>query len=53
MTQKNKESMQRAIGILEGVSWMIENNNLQDAICTACEILDAVFNSEENDDGDL
>jgi len=52
MTQKNKENMQRAIGILEGVSWMVENNNLQDAICTACEILDAVVKSEEGETDD-
>jgi hypothetical protein len=46
MTQKNKENMQRAIGIIEGVSWVLETN-VQDALCVAVEILDEIVRSEE------
>ncbi len=46
MTQKNRENMQRAIGIIEGISWAMEQN-AQDALCVAVEILDEVMKSEE------
>lgn len=45
MTQENREKMQRAIGIIEGVSWLLETNT-QDALCAAVEILDEVLESE-------
>lgn len=47
MTQENRENMNRAIGIIEGVAWC-SDDKLADALCTACEILSAVMKSEEN-----
>ena len=46
MTQKNRENMQRAIGIIEGVSW-VSDDKTAEALITACEILMAVVDSEK------
>ena len=46
MTQKNRENMQRALGIIEGIAWVSERQTA-DALITACEILMAVIDSEE------
>jgi hypothetical protein len=45
MTRENRESMQRAIGIIEGISWAA-NSKVQDALSVACEILDEVLKNE-------
>jgi hypothetical protein len=45
MTQENREKMQRAIGIIEGVSWALKTNQC-DALREAVEILDEVLKSE-------
>ena len=51
MTLKNKETMQRAIGIIEGISWASTDEKLADALLCVVEILDSVIESEnkEND----
>lgn len=46
MTQNNRESMQRAIGIIEGASYGA-STRLQDALITAVEMLDAILNDKE------
>lgn len=46
MTQNNRETMQRAIGIIEGVSWGAPQR-VGDALAVACEMLDAILNDEE------
>jgi hypothetical protein len=46
MTRNNRESMQRAIGIIEGVSWGASQRVI-DALSTAAEILDAILNDKE------
>ena len=49
MTQDNRETMQRAIGILEG-AYFVASTKVQDAIQCAVEMIDGVMNSEgEND----
>jgi hypothetical protein len=45
MTQENREKMQRAIGIIEGVSWTLKTIQ-SDALREAVEILDEVLESE-------
>ena len=46
MTQKNKEMMQRAIGIIEGASF-VASVRIQDALALATELLDSVLDSED------
>lgn len=46
MTRENRETMQRAIGIIEGASYGA-NSSVQDALCTALEMLDEVLKDEE------
>lgn len=47
MTSENRENMHRAIGIIEGVSW-VADDKIADALVAVCEILSAVMKSEEN-----
>ena len=46
MTINNRETMQRAIGIIEGASYGA-NSRVQDALITAIEMLDTVLNDED------
>ena len=46
MTQNNRESIQRAVGIIEGVSFVV-SEKVQDALVVVIEILDAVLEKEE------
>lgn len=46
MTQENRETMQRALGIIEGASFGA-NSRVQNALALACEMLDNVLNDEE------
>lgn len=46
MTQKNRENMQRAIGIIEGVAYGASSRVIE-ALDVACDILYEVLNSEE------
>ena len=48
MTQNNRETMQRAIGIIEGASYGA-NSRVQDALITAVEMLDEVLKDEEKE----
>lgn len=45
MTLENRESRQRAIGIIEGASWGA-NARVQDALAVAVEMLDGVLKEE-------
>lgn len=45
MTKSNRETMQRALGIIEGASFGA-NIRVQDALALACEMLDSVLNDE-------
>ena len=49
MKQKNRETMERAIGIVEGLSWA-EEGKMSEALVTVCEILDAVMKDEETEE---
>ncbi len=49
MKAKNREELQRAVGIIEGVSYGA-GKRIQDALCTALEVIDQVLMSEEEDD---
>ena len=46
MTLNNRETMQRAIGIIEGASYGA-SSRIQDALITAVEMLDAVLSDKE------
>ena len=50
MTLENRMTMERAIGILEGVSYGVEER-IQNALLTVCEMLDEVLRKEQNNDG--
>jgi hypothetical protein len=45
MKPENRETMQRAIGIVEGASWSA-NARVQDALSVAVEMLDGVLKKE-------
>lgn len=49
MKDHNRETMQRAIGIIEGASYGA-NTRVQDALALATEMLDSVLNDEEKAD---
>lgn len=46
MKQTNRETLQRAIGIVEGTSYGA-NQRVQDALIIAVEMLDAILNDKE------
>lgn len=46
MTQNNRESKQRAVGIIEGVSFVV-SEQAEDALAVAIEILVSVLDKEE------
>lgn len=48
MKQKSRETMERAIGIVEGLSWVAEEK-MREALEIVCEILDAVMRDEETE----
>lgn len=48
MKLTNRETMQRALGIIEGASFGA-GSRVQDALALACELLDSVLNDEEED----
>ena len=50
MTAESRESMERAIGIIEGVSFCVPQN-VQDALAVAADILESVLSGEEQDNG--
>ena len=45
MTQKNRETMQRAVGIIEGAMYGA-SERVQDALILATELIDSVMDSE-------
>ena len=48
MKAENRETMERAIGIIDGASYGA-SQKVQDALVLACEILDEVLRKEERD----
>lgn len=46
MTQENRETMQRAIGTLEG-AYCCASPKVQEALLCACEMLEAILKSED------
>jgi hypothetical protein len=48
MTQENRELMERAIGIVEGVAW-VSGDKESEALMAACEMFDSVMKSEEKE----
>lgn len=48
MKLDNRETMQRAIGIIEGVSWGASQRVI-DALSVATEMLDAVLNDKDEE----
>lgn len=51
MTDENRATMERAIGIIEGISYGVEEP-IRDGLITVCEILDEVLRKEQNNDGE-
>jgi hypothetical protein len=48
MNQKNRETMQRAIGLVEGVAWASDEKQ-SDALMAVVEMLDTVMKDEEEE----
>ena len=48
MTRNNRETLQRALGIIEGASYSA-NEKVQDALVTAVEMIDSVLNDKEEE----
>lgn len=46
MTQENRETMQRAIGVIDGVAWMADEKT-SEALINVLEMLEGVLNSED------
>ena len=46
MKDKNREALERASGIIEGVSYFVSEKG-QDALCTVIEVIDNVLKDEE------
>lgn len=49
MTQENRETMQRALGIIEGTMYGA-SERVRDALALATELIDSVMNSEVKDE---
>jgi hypothetical protein len=49
MKQSNRELMERAIGIIEGVSFCV-SEKVQDALALAVDMLEKVLNDEEKEE---
>lgn len=47
MKIKNRSTVERAIGTIEGVSYAVTDNNVRDCLFNVCEMLDAVLADEE------
>ena len=47
MTQDNRETLQRAAGILEGLTTRVECSPVADMILNVAEMIDAVLNGEK------
>lgn len=45
MKQKNRETMQKAIGVIEGLSWLVDSKT-SEALFTVYEMLDTVMKDE-------
>lgn len=48
MKQKNRETLQRAIGTIEGV-YFVAPTKIRDALASIAEMLEALLEGEEND----
>lgn len=49
MTQKNRETMQRALGVIEGTMYGA-SERVRDALALATELIDSVMDSEGTDE---
>ena len=52
MTDKDKSTIQRMLGKIEGVAFTIDNNNIAEALFDAVEVIDSVLEREERSEGD-
>ena len=50
MTKKQKELMERAIGVIEGIA-LVANKDIREALYIAIEMLDEVSDGNKNDGG--
>lgn len=49
MKQKNKETMERAIGFVEGLSW-VGDEKVGNALVSLCEMLEGILKDEETEE---
>lgn len=49
LTQEKRETIQRALGILEGVSYAIESDAVKSIYLTALEMLDETIKEENGE----
>ena len=50
MKKHCRETVQRAIGIIDGVAWMTSDENARNALVRVAEKLDGVLTKEERTD---
>lgn len=51
MKQQCRETVQKAIGLIEGIAW-VSDDNVKDALFCAAEMLDGVLAAEEGADNE-
>ena len=49
MKQKNRETMERAIGFVEGLSW-VGDEKVGNALVSLCEMLEGILKDEETEE---
>ena len=49
MKQKNKETMERSIGFVEGLSW-VGDEKVSNALAALCTMLEGILKDEETEE---
>ena len=52
MRTKNKMLLERAVGIIEGIAYSLENKNTAEALFNAIEMIDGVIREESEVQGE-
>ncbi len=50
MTQKDKSTLERATGIIEGIAYCMSDNNIAEGLFNATEMIDSVIGKESEVD---
>lgn len=50
MTQEQREKLSHILGMIEGLSWAVENNIINEGFCGVVEELDKLLKEDKPDD---